>query len=99
MNHDILKQKFIARLNDEVKSKLKPEYDCLLDETIESVIDGNAKINGEIPKTENDFFITIGYGFITRIQLFESLLKPLLSDTEKRVININYRDKTFTYRN
>lgn len=99
MGHETLKQKFISRLNDEIKTKFKPEYYDLLDETIESVIEGKSNIDGKIPKTDDEYFITIGYGLITRIQLFESLLKPLLNDPEKRIVNINYRGKSFTYKN
>jgi len=99
MEHELLKQQFISRVSDEIKSKLKPEYYALLDETIESVISGNSNIDGKTPETEDEYFLLIGYGLITRIQLFESLLEPLLKSPEERVVNINYRGKTFTYKN
>lgn len=99
MEKESLKQMFLSRIDNDIKSKLKPEYYDLLDETIESVISGQSTIGNKIPKNDEECFIAIGYGLITRIKLFESLLKPLLNDPEKRVVNINYRGKAFTYKN
>lgn len=99
MTADLLKQQFLSRLNPDFESKIKPEYLAILDETIESVLEGHSHIDEKLPETADDYFIAIGYGLITRINLFESVLRPILDNPEKRVVEVNYRGKTFKYNN
>lgn len=98
MDKETLKQNFLLNLNDEITSKLRPEHYAILDETIESILDGKDTINGHHPVTDRDFFIVIGYGLITRIKLFSAMLKPLLSSLDQTEVNINYRGQSFNYK-
>ena len=98
-----MKEIFLSKLSDEIKSKLLPEHFDILDETIENIIEGRTNINGKAPATANEIFIVIGYSLVTGIQAFEGIkkaaVKLLKESKEKTIVNINYRGKTYTYVN
>lgn len=93
MDTKVLKEKFLSRLPREVVNKLTPPFLALIDETIESVVDGSTTIDGKKATNEEDALNLINYGVLARTKLFhQTILASKELDAEN--VTINYRGTT-----
>ncbi|GEP50184.1 hypothetical protein FNO01nite_08560 [Flavobacterium noncentrifugens] len=85
-----LKDKFIAEQTEELIDKLSPPFYALIDETIESVIDGSTSLDGKRATTEEEALTLIRYGVLARTNLFrQTILAAKKLDADN--VTINYR--------
>jgi len=99
MELEKIKQQYLAKLDKEAVTKLKEEHFLMLDETIENVIEGSDNVNGKKAETEDELFLVISFGMITRIESFKAMVSSVLIAEPNSQVNINYRGKVFTYNN
>ena len=93
MDLKTLKDKFLAEQPKEVLDKLTPPFYALIDETIESVIDGSTTFDGNKATTEADAIILIRYGVLARTNVFhQAILAAKQLDADH--VTINYRGTT-----
>lgn len=90
MNQERLKEIFLAELQKEVVDKLTPPFLALIDETIESVVDGSTTISGKRATTETEAISFIRNAVLGRTKLFHQMvLAAKTIDAES--VTINYR--------
>jgi hypothetical protein len=90
MDTKTLKDKFLAEQPKELIDKLTPPFHALIDETIESVIDGSTTIDGKKAVTADEAITLVRYGVLARTKLFQQTIleaKQLPADS----VTINYR--------
>jgi len=90
MKSNELKTKFLSELSKEVVDKLTPPFLALIDETIESVIDGSTSIDGKKASNEAELLVLIRYGVIARAKVFQDIIA-----TTKQ---LNYDEAVINYR-
>ena len=93
MDTKILKDQFLEGLPKEVTDKLTPPFLALIDETIESVIDGSTTIDGKKASTDEEAINLINHGILARLKVFQETIsgaKKLDADS----VTINYRGTT-----
>lgn len=92
MNATTLREKFLAEQPKELIDKLTPPFYALIDETIESVIDGSTSLDGNKATTEEDAIVLIRYGVLARTKVFSEAI--LLAKNSGYNVTINYRGTT-----
>jgi len=93
MDTKSIKDKFIAGLPNEVTEKLTTPFHALIDETIESVVDGSTTIDNKKAATESEIMTAINYGVIARIEAFRTAIAAGRKLDADNVV-INYRGTT-----
>lgn len=90
MDSKKLKEIFLTELSNEAVDKLTPPFMALIDEAIESVIDGSTTIDGKKAITETDAIIYIRHGVLARAKLLHELILGTKTIDSDHLI-INYR--------
>lgn len=93
MDIKTLKEKFLAELPKEVIEKLTPPFYALIDETIESVLDGSTTRDGVKATTEEEALSLIQHGVIARVNVFRKTILAV-KELDNDNITINYRGTT-----
>lgn len=93
MDSKTLKEIFLADLQKEVVDKLTPPFFALIDETIESVVDGSITINGKRATTDTEAINFIWHGVLARTKLFHQMVLAAKTIDQDNV-TINYRGTT-----
>ena len=86
-----LKERFLTYLSTEYLDQLTPPIHAIIDEAIDSILDGSTIINGAVPKTEGEIMISISQG----VKIRAKLLSTFVSKLEKNV-KVNYRGVKIT---
>lgn len=90
MDAKTLKDKFLSEQPKELIDKLTPPFYALIDETIESVIDGSTSLDGNKATTVEDAITLIRYGVLARTNVFrQTILAAKKLDADN--VTINYR--------
>jgi hypothetical protein len=98
MSAEEIKQEFI----DHIKS-LDPKIEMstisysILDEAIESILNGNIKINNEIPSNEEQRFFSIGQYIIVAQSALTALIKDTKKSEPNAKINLQYRGQSHEF--
>lgn len=92
MDAKTLREKFLAEQPKELIDKLTAPFYALIDETIESVIDGSTSLDGNKATTEEDAIALIRYGVLARTKVFRETI--LLAKNSVDNVTINYRGTT-----
>lgn len=88
-----LKDQFLSGLPKELTDKLTPPFLALIEETVESVIDGSTTIDGKKALTDEEAINLINHGILARLKVFQETIagaKKLDADS----VTINYRGTT-----
>jgi len=98
MTAEDIKGLFIKTVREENFKLLGRDHLAILDEAIESILDGKSLIDGKIPQTEKEILICLWYYFETANQVKEAFLKSTFqSDIHLDQVTVNYRGETFVY--
>jgi hypothetical protein len=93
MDTKTLKEIFLAELQKEVVDKLTPPFLALIDETIESVINGSTTMDGKRATTETEAINFIRHGVLARTNVFHKMVLAAKTIDYDNV-TINYRGTT-----
>ena len=93
MDSRILKEAFLTELSQEVVGKLTPPFFALIDETIESVVDGSTTIDGKRATTNAEAINLIRHGVLARTNAFHQMVSALKT-IDNANVTINYRGTT-----
>lgn len=93
MDAKTLKEKFLAEQSKELIDKLTPPFYALIDETIESVIDGSTSLAGNKATTEEEAITLIRYGVVARTKVFSETI-AMARQLDGDNVTINYRGTT-----
>ncbi len=93
MDAKTLKEKFLAEQPKELIDKLTPPFYALIDETIESVIDGSTSLDGNKATTEEEAITLIRYGVLARTNVFRETI-AMARQLDGDNVTINYRGTT-----
>jgi len=62
MDSKTLKERFLKEQPKELIDRLTPPFHALIDETIESVMDGSTTLDGQKAATQDEAIVLIRYG-------------------------------------
>lgn len=82
-----LKEKVLSYLSDEEIKQLTPTINAILDETIDSILDGKTIVNGVIPQTEEEMMFAVSQGVKARVNILNAFVSKFDGNE-----NIYYKD-------
>lgn len=90
MKPEEIKKQLLEKLPNEVTSKLTPSIIAVIDETIESVLDGSTTFDGKKAETLEDVIKLSNYGIIARLNILNKAISTFNKINVENVV-INYR--------
>jgi|GEM_PF-3288221 hypothetical protein len=90
------KKEFLIDCTNEVRNALQPIDDAIIDEAIDSIIEGKSTINGAQVTTREERFMVISYHIIYAKAALKGLIEGAMKTYPDATINVNYRDKKYS---
>ena len=94
-----IKEMFLSQLPEGLAQKLPRLTSQIIDEAIESQLNGHTNFNGRKPENEQEWYIAIGLHLVTATTIVDGMLNGAreASPKEAVTVNINYRGETHTF--
>lgn len=98
MNKEQLKEKFLSQFEPLMTAKINPHLMGVIDENIESVLDGTTNIGGKKAETEEEIMQACNHGLIHRLGLYQGLMDGAKRFANKdTIVTVNYRNESVSF--
>lgn len=94
-----IKELALNTLDSEITSQFKDEHIAILEEVCETIANGKSLINGKNPSTREEYLLCIYHGLEKSHIAWSGMITAFRNSQQYDELNINYRGRTFTYKN